>query len=391
MKIIHISDLHIGKTLYKYSLADDQRYALHQIVEYAQKYSVDAIVIAGDIYDKSIPSAEAVAIFDDFLTELSLAMPELTIFLISGNHDSGDRIEFASKILKKHNIIISGNPPMDEGEAVMPYALKDEYGEVNFYLLPFTKPAHVRAFFSEGEKITYSMAIDKLIRDMAIDSNKRNILVSHQFYVGSTVPITCDSEFLQVGGLDMVDVNILEAFDYVALGHIHKAQYVNKEEIRYSGSLLKYSVSERDHKKTISLVEFLEKGNRPIIEELEIKPLRELKLFKGNLEDILSNAQKDDMYTYVSIILTDENESIYAKERLEEIYKNILEINIDNSRTRKLKENIEELADIEDITPIGVWKEFFEQMNSRAMTEDEEAAVEEVLERIFEEGNNETD
>jgi exonuclease SbcD len=247
MKLFHISDLHIGKQLHFYNLKDNQIEILKQITEKARQYRPDAIIIAGDIYDKSVPSAEAYQIFDQFLNDLSEISPSIPILIIAGNHDSAERLNYASSFLEKHKIYISVLPPQKEEEGLKKVVLTDEYGDVNFYLLPFTKPGYVRHLFAEGVVTSYDTAVAALIERENIDYTRRNVLVSHQFYVaGDKLPETCESEqvYISVGGIDSVDIAAVRQFDYVALGHLHGPQHIGVKQIRYSGTPLKYSVSE---------------------------------------------------------------------------------------------------------------------------------------------------
>ena len=231
MKFFHLSDLHIGKQLHRYNLKEDQQVILKEVIDYAKELRPDAIVIAGDIYDKSVPSAEAVTIFDEFLTELSEITPVIPILIISGNHDSPDRLQYASEILRRHHIYLVGNVPEQPEEHIEKVTLQDTYGEVDFYLLPFMKPGYVRNVFVNNVPETYADAVREIIKREEIDyNNKRNVLVSHQFYVGEKEgsPETCDSEVFSVGGIDNVDIGAVKEFDYVALGHLHGAQYVSR-------------------------------------------------------------------------------------------------------------------------------------------------------------------
>ena len=225
MKFFHLSDLHIGKQLHHYNLKEDQIHILKEVVDYAKKLHPDAVVIAGDIYDKSVPSAEAVTVFDEFLTALSEIEPAIPVLIISGNHDSSERLQYAAGILKKHHIYLAGEVPKTPEEFLQKVTLKDSYGDVDFYLLPFMKPSYVRNVFAEDKPESYTDAVQRILDREEIDyKNKRNVLVSHQFYMGNSRPETCDSESVSVGGLDQVDVKILSGFDYVALGHLHGAQ-----------------------------------------------------------------------------------------------------------------------------------------------------------------------
>ena len=357
MRFFHLSDLHIGKQLHHYSLKEDQEHILGEIIEYAGKLHPDAVVIAGDIYDKPVPSAEAVTLFDDFLTRLAKIRPQIPVMIISGNHDSADRLRYAAGILKKEKIYLAGSVPQKEEEHIEKVALKDEWGEVNFFLLPFLKPAYVRRLFEENPPETYSDALNRLIKRENINfKDERNVLVSHQFYMGSYLPETCDSETISIGGLDQIDITGVEPFDYVALGHLHGKQKVKDEHIRYCGTPLKYSVSEASHTKALTVVTLGEKGESVKIEE-------------RSPED------------YVSITLTDETDPYHPKEQLETVFSKILEVRIDNTRTRTKWMEAEELV---LKTPEENFADFFEKMQGRTMDPEEETLILQILEEARE-------
>ena len=382
MKFFHLSDLHIGKQLHHYNLKEDQEAILSEVVSYAEKERPDAILIAGDIYDKSVPSAEAVNVFDEFLTDLSEITPEIPILIISGNHDSPDRLKYASEILKRHHIYLAGNVPERPEEHIEKVTLHDAYGEVDFYLLPFMKPAYVKNIFVDGTPETYSDAVKEIIKREKIDyKDKRNVLVSHQFYVGEKAesPETCDSEVFSVGGIDNVDIGSVKEFDYVALGHLHGAQCIGKPEIRYCGTLLKYSVSESTQNKSLTVVTLKAKGEKPEIENYPLHPLRDVRKKKGTLDEIIKEAQETEKDDYISITLTDEIDPYKPKEQLERIFSHILEIRVDNQRTRtKLKEMDEELV-MKD--PFTSFAEFYKEMQGREMNGEEETIMKEIFDK----------
>lgn len=382
MKFFHLSDLHIGKQLHRYNLKEDQQVILKEVITYAKELRPDAIVIAGDIYDKSVPSAEAVNVFDEFLTDLSEITPEIPILIISGNHDSPDRLKYASEILKRHHIYLAGNVPERPEEHIEKVTLHDAYGEVDFYLLPFMKPAYVKNIFADGTPETYSDAVKEIIKREKIDyKDKRNVLVSHQFYVGEKAerPETCDSEVFSVGGIDNVDIGSVKEFDYVALGHLHGAQCIGKPEIRYCGTLLKYSVSESTQNKSLTVVTLKAKGEKPEIENYPLHPLRDVRKKKGTLDEIIKEAQETEKDDYISITLTDEIDPYKPKEQLERIFSHILEIRVDNQRTRtKLKEMDEELV-MKD--PFTSFAEFYKEMQGREMNGEEETIMKEIFDK----------
>lgn len=377
MRFIHLSDLHIGKQLHHYSLLEEQRAMLQQVVEHVKNEKPEAVLIAGDIYDTPVPSAEAISVFDEFLTELDGLKQQLTICVIAGNHDSARRLDYAREILAKHAIHIVGMPPLLQEERVKTVSLQDAYGEVMFYLLPFVKPVYLKKIFPE-ESLSFSDTVRRLLEREDIDVTKRNVLVSHQFFAGGgEVPVTSDSEVHVVGGIDNVDVGVLEAFDYAALGHIHRSQKIGSEKNYYCGTIFPYSISEAEDEKTIILVELGEKGVEPVITRLPLRLPRRVRKLRGTIEEILALTEGEVCHDYVSITLTDEVEASRPRELLEENYDHILEIKIDNARTRKLLE----LGDIEteNLAPYEAFCNFFLELNGREMTEVEDTLLKEVL------------
>lgn len=384
MRFFHLSDLHIGKQLHHYNLKEEQIAVLNEIADIAKELHPDGILIAGDIYDKTIPSAEAVTIFDGFLTKLSEITPEIPVLIISGNHDNAERLKFASDILKKHRIYLAGHAPRTTDEFIEKVTFSDRYGEVDVYMLPFLKPSYVKKVFNEAAPESYSDAVKRLIERENIDFNgRRNVLMSHQFYTGVKAPETCDSETISVGGIDNVDISAVKQFDYVALGHLHGRQQVGEAYIRYCGTPLKYSVSEAGHKKCLTVVTLKEKGEEPEIIELPLHPLRDVRKKKGRFEEILAQAKDEQRDDYISITLTDEVEPYHPKERLQEIYPHILEIRIDNTRTRnKLMEFDEEVV---KKAPLEAFCDFYKEIQGQEIREDEKIFMMKIFEGIEEE------
>jgi exonuclease SbcD len=385
MRLFHISDLHIGKQLYYYNLKDNQIEILKQFVEKAKQYHPDAIIIAGDIYDKSVPSAEAYTVFDQFLNELSEIKPDISIMIIAGNHDSAERLNYASTFLEKHNIHISVMPPQKKEEYFKKVILKDEFGDVNFYLLPFVKPGYVRHLFEEGVVTSYDTAVSALIERENIDYSQRNILISHQFYIsGDTVPQTCESEqvYISVGGIDSVDIASVRKFDYIALGHLHGPQQIGEKHIRYSGTPLKYSVSEEKQEKSITMVTLSEKNKDIVIDQIPLEARQDVRREKGKLSEIISRATDENRHDFLSIILTDETELFKPKDQLEEYYDHILEIKVENSRTRAQLENTSGEASVLD--PFEAFKEFYQEMQNVPMNDAEEQIIAEVINKVKE-------
>lgn len=371
MKFFHLSDLHIGKQLFQYSLYDEQKHMLKMIVDKVRERTPDVILIAGDIYDKSVPSGEAVQIFDAFLTELANIVPNIPVLIIAGNHDSAKRLDYARDILKREQIYIVGTPPATENEYMAKFTVSDDNGPVNFYLLPFMKPGHVRNIFPDVE--SYDDAVHRIIERENINFQERNVLLTHQFYVnGSANPERSESEMVTVGTIDSVDVSAVEGFDYVAMGHIHRMQHVKSPRYAYSGTLFPYSVSESLHEKGFYEVELGEKGVDPKITKIELKGLRTVVRLSGSLEEIVSqsNIHHDD---YVSIVLTDEKIPFEAKETLESYFSRILEIRFDNQDTRELMKEFEE--NVESTDPLQIFKGFFFELHQREMNSQEHEQV----------------
>ena len=376
MKFIHLSDLHIGKRVNEYSMLEDQQYILMQIINIIDETKPDGVIIAGDVYDKPVPSAEAVALFDDFLYRL--AKRNLQVFVISGNHDSPERIAFASRLIEKSGIYMS---PVYNGK-VTPITLSDEYGELDVYMLPFIKPAHVRRYFEEETINSYTDAMRVAIENMNINKSHRNILVTHQFVTGSS---RCESEELSVGGTDNVDSDVFEDFDYVALGHIHSPQNCGSDKIRYCGTPLKYSFSEANHKKSVTVVTFERKGDMEIT-TIPLTPLRDLVEIKGTYDEIMSKSfyegttYKED---YMHITLTDEEDIYDAIGKLRTVYKNLMKLDYDNKRTRGTA-RITETADVERKSPLELFSNFYEIQNSQPMSDEQNEFMLELIERIWE-------
>ena len=379
MRFFHLSDLHIGKQLHFYNLREDQEVILEEVVSYARQLRPDAIVIAGDIYDKTVPSAEAVTVFDHFLTEVSkLSIPVLAI---SGNHDSARRLEFAGEILRNNQIYLIGTPPQTETEWIVKDPFQDCYGEVCFYLLPFLQPGYVKGVFQGEIPESYDAAVRKLLERERLSNDVRNVLVAHQFFTGSSgeQPETCDSEIFSIGGIDNVCADAVKAFDYVALGHLHGAQRVGEERIRYCGTLLKYSVSEEKQKKGLLMVELKEKGSLPELTVLPLHPLRDVRRLKGTLEKLLEEAQGKVQEDYVSVTLTDETEPYRPKERLSVYYPHLLEIRIENSRTKRTLESFEE--ELKMAGPFEIFQGFYEELHGRTLNEKQKQIMEEIFEQ----------
>lgn len=375
MKLIHLSDLHLGKRVNEFSMLEDQEYILIKILNMIDEELPDAVMIAGDVYDKSVPSAEAVALFDDFLFRLS--QRNLKIFVISGNHDSPERIAFASRVLDQSGIFLS---PVYSG-AVPPISLADEYGVVDFFLLPFIKPSIVRRFFPEATIETYTDAVRTAISNMPVDESHRSILITHQFFAGAQA---CESEDLSVGGTEVVDTSVLNPFDYVALGHLHGPQTVGRDTIRYCGTPLMYSFSEVSHVKSLTVVELFEKNNVRITLR-ELFPRHHLREIKGSYAELTAKSSYNGTSTddYLHITLTDEDDIVDALGKLRTIYPNIMKLDYDNQRTRT-NINITGADGVENKSPLELFGDFFEKQNNRPLLDEQKSFVSLLIERIWE-------
>ena len=378
MRFLHLADLHIGKRVNGFSMIEDQKFVFEQVYNVIENEKIDGIIMAGDIYDKPVPSAEAVKLFDEMLTRLvSINLP---IFVISGNHDSAERIGFGSDILSAAKVYMSrvynGNLQKIE--------LEDDYGKINVYLLPFIKPATVKNIYKEAEIKDYDDALEYVLSQEKIDETKRNVIVSHKFVTGA---MRSESEEVSVGGLDNVSVENYEAFDYVALGHIHRAQQMGRESARYAGTLLKYSFSEEKHNKSMTIVDLKEKGNIEI-KEIPVKPLHDLKTIKGKFSKITSEEfykelKKEDYYRAV---LTDEDDILNAIGKLKSIYPNLMSMEYDNTRTRSYSV-VDNVETGETKSPLDYFEEFFEKQNGRKMSEKQRNYLLEILGEAREESH----
>lgn len=376
MKLIHLSDLHLGKRVNEFSMLEDQQYILTEILQIIDREKPDGVMIAGDVYDKSVPSVEAVALLDDFLVRL--AKRDLQVFLISGNHDSPERMAFGGRLMAQSGVHLA---PVYDGK-VSPITLTDEYGPVNLYLLPFLKPAHVRRCFPEREILTYTDALAAAIEAMGVDPAQRNVLVTHQFVTGAA---RCDSEEISVGGTENVDVSVFGPFDYVALGHIHGPQQVGRETVRYCGTPLKYSFSEAKHQKSVTVVELGEKG-AVSVRTVPLTPMRDLAELRGTYEELTFRGFYDGTSyprDYVHITLTDEEDIPDAVSKLRIIYPNLMKLDYDNKRTRA--GIILEGAEDQQRSPLELLEEFYEKQNGQPMGEEQRAFAKSLMERIWEE------
>ena len=375
MKFLHLSDLHLGKRVHNFSMIDDQRYILEQILDIADKEEITGVIIAGDVYDKPVPSAEAVALFDEFLVQL--AKKNLYVFVISGNHDSAERIAFGGKLMRHSRVYMS---PVYNGE-IEPVTLEDEFGKINVFLLPFVKPVQVRHFCNEEEIRDYTEAVRCVIGHMDVKNEERNILVCHQFVTGAT---RCESEEISVGGLDNVDASVFSPFDYVALGHIHGPQNIGGERIRYCGTPLKYSFSEANHQKSVTVVKLGEKGEL-YIETRPLKPMRDMIKVKGFFEEITDKVfyEKMDAESYVQITLLDEQDIPNAFGKLATIYPNLMQMRYENKRTMD-NANVFSEGEGLNMAPEVLFSQFYETMNNQPMTKEQSEYMTDMIEKIWE-------
>lgn len=376
MKLIHLSDLHLGKRVNEFSMIDDQRHVLDQILRVIDAERPDAVLIAGDVYDKPVPTAEAVALLDWFLVELSGR--QLQVFVISGNHDSAERMAFGGRLMEQSGVHLA---PVYDG-TVARWTLTDEHGLVHLYLLPFVKPVHVRRCFPEREIETYTDAVAAAVEAMDVDPAARNVLVTHQFVTGAA---RCESEEVSVGGADNVDASVFDGFDYVALGHLHGPQTVGRETVRYCGTPLKYSFSEAHHKKSVTVVELGEKGT-VTVRTVPLTPRRDLAELRGTYEDVTrrdfyeGNGYQD---SYVHITLTDEEDVPDALGKLRLIYPYLMKLDYDNQRTHAAGVG-DEGGDLQRKSPMELLEEFYELQNGQPMGQEQRQFARQLMERIWE-------
>lgn len=376
MKLIHLSDLHLGKRVNEFSMLEDQQYILEELLRIIDSEKPDGVLIAGDVYDKTVPSAEAVTLLDEFLVQLSKR--DTQTFLISGNHDSAERLAFGGRLMEQSGIHIA----RVYNGVLAPLTLRDEYGPVDLYLLPFLRPVQVRRFFPESEIATYTEAMAAVLGAADIDKTHRNVLVTHQFVTGAQ---TCDSEELSVGGTDNVDVSVFDDFDYVALGHIHGPQKIGRETVRYCGTPLKYSFSEVGHKKSVTVVELAEKGS-VAIRTVPLVPKRDMSELRGAYNELMLRENyegKPFRNDYLRITLTDEEDIPNAVNNLRTVYPYIMRLDYDNRRTRT-ESHVDGAEQVERKRPLTLLEEFYESQNGQPMSEEQRSFAKQLMERIWE-------
>lgn len=375
MRFLHLADLHIGKRLNEFSLIEDQKFIFDKILNIIDEKKIEAVLIAGDVYDKPVPSAEAVTVLNSFLN--SLAKRNLKVFVISGNHDSQERIGFGAELISQSGVYMSkpfcGN--------VETHKIKDEYGEINIYMLPFIKPAMVKHVYEEADIDSYDSAMAYVMEQTKVDESERNLLIAHQFVRGAD---RCDSEEVSVGGIDEVSVENFKRFDYVALGHLHSPQHIKSEFVRYSGTPLKYSFSEAKHQKTALIVDMKEKGNITL-EKVPLIPKHDMIEIKGKYQEIMSkDFYKDiDRMDYAHVTLTDEQDVLHAMELLRTVYPNIMKLDYDNTRTRSNNE-IKGGENVEKKQPLDLFKEFYELQNNQPMSREQADFMDKLIKDVWE-------
>ena len=379
MKFFHLSDLHLGKRVNEFSMLEDQWDILQKIVVFAKEHKPDAVLIAGDVYDKSMPIVEAVQLLDRFLVWLNEL--GITVFIVSGNHDNAERVAFGAELLKNSSVHIV----QSYNGKIAPVTLSDGYGDINIWMLPYLKPSLIRRHFPDRDVNTYSDAISAALSNANLDISARNVLIAHQFVTGA---ITSESEEISVGGSENVDGSVFDGFDYVALGHIHRPQQICRETLRYCGTPLKYSFSEASHTKSVTVVDMDGKGEIKIT-ELPLVPLRDMREVRGTYNEIMNRNSYRGTNTedYIHIVLTDEQDEPDAMAKLRNIYPNLMRLEYDNKRTQAAS-SFETVASTEKKTPSQLFGELFEMQNGQPMSEDQSKYVTNLFNEIWEEVAN---
>ena len=382
MKLMHLSDLHLGKLALEQSMIDDQKYILNQIIDIVKKEKVDIVLIAGDVYDKSIPTIEAVNLFSNFLTKLYKL--KVLIFVISGNHDSKDRLSFGNELFVDNGIYIEG---IFNGN-LRCETINDKDGKLNIYMLPFIKPVEIKRFYPDEIIDTYEDAIKCILKHSSINKSERNIIMVHQFVtsLGESV-IRSDSESISLGGIDNIDVNLFKDFDYVAMGHIHGPQKVGRETVRYSGSPLKYSFSEVNQKKSVCIIEFNSKEDINI-SKIPLIPIRDMRVIKGPFDKLISKeiVNLENKNDYLDVILTDDDYIINAIGKLRKFYPNILKLEYENKiSSNEVSDNID--IDKNNMSPIDLFSEFYKMQNGIELSVKKKKIIEEVIKEVNDEAN----
>ena len=385
MKILHLADLHLGKILQEQSLIEDQEYMLKEIIKIIKNEDIGAVLISGDVYDRSVPPAEAVNLLDNFLKILIKEL-KIKVFIISGNHDSKDRLGFGSKIFEDEGLYIeskyNGNLRKIE--------IEDEYGKLNIYMLPFIKPVEVKQYFEDDLENNYNTAINKIIKKEKINKEERNIILVHQFVTSGTVePERSESEVLTLGGIENVDVSNFDDFDYVAIGHVHRPQKIGRDTARYAGTMLKYSFSEINHNKTVPIIDFKEKGNIEINLK-ELAPIRDMREIKGPIEELLKkeNYEKGNINDYIKAIITNEETVYDAIGQIRRIYPNTLKLEIRNSKTiNSVEEQNLNLEKVKKKSELELFSDFYKSQNNVDLDENQKEIIKDIISEVKHETN----
>lgn len=385
MKILHLADLHLGKILQEQSLIEDQEYMLKEIINIIKVEKVQVLLISGDVYDRSVPPTEAVNLLDDFLKILIKDL-KIKVFIISGNHDSKDRLGFGNKIFEDEGLYIESK----YNGRLKKVRLEDEYGPLNIYMLPFIKPVEVKKFFEEDLENNYDLAINKIIEKEEIDKSERNIIMVHQFVTaGNVKPERTESEVLSLGGIENVDVSNFKSFDYVAIGHVHRPQKIGRDTARYAGTILKYSFSEINHNKSIPIIDIKEKGNITI-NLLPLKPLRDMREIKGPIEELIKeeNYKEGNLEDYIKAIITNEEPVYDAIGKIKKIYPNTLKLEIQNSKT--INSNTEQNINLEEVkkkSELELFSDFYKLQNNLDLNEKQKEIVKNIISEVKHETN----
>jgi len=385
MKILHLADLHLGKILQEQSLIEDQEYMLKEIINIIKVEKVQVLLISGDVYDRSVPPTEAVNLLDDFLKILIKDL-KIKVFIISGNHDSKDRLGFGNKIFEDEGLYIESK----YNGRLKKVRLEDEYGPLNIYMLPFIKPVEVKKFFEDDLENNYDLAINKIIEKEEIDESERNIIMVHQFVTaGNVKPERTESEVLSLGGIENVDVSNFKSFDYVAIGHVHRPQKIGRDTARYAGTILKYSFSEINHNKSIPIIDIKEKGNITI-NLLPLKPLRDMREIKGPIEELIKeeNYKEGNLEDYIKAIITNEEPVYDAIGKIKKIYPNTLKLEIQNSKT--INSNTEQNINLEEVkkkSELELFSDFYKLQNNLDLNEEQKEIVKNIISEVKHETN----
>ena len=380
MKFLHLADLHLGKILQEQSLIEDQEYMLNQIIEIIKRENIEAVLISGDVYDRSVPPAEAVNLLDCFLKTLIKEL-KIKVFMIAGNHDSKDRLAFGSKIFEDEGLYIESKYNGD----LRKVELQDEYGKLNIYMLPFVKPIEVKQFFEDDLENNYNTAINKIISKEKINVKERNIILVHQFVTAGMVePVRTESEVLSLGGIENVDVSNFNDFDYVAIGHVHRPQKIGRDTARYAGTILKYSFSEINHNKTVPIIEIKEKGDINI-NLVQLNPLRDMREIKGPIEELIKqeNYECGNTNDYIKAVITNEEPVYDAIGQIRRIYPNTLKLEIRNSKTIS---NVEEqninLENVKKKTELELFADFYKAQNNADLDEKRTEIIKNIISEV---------